>query len=98
MQHSALMGPAITIGSTGNVYQAGFSYASTQAIKYKTGSYPSKLLFEFLKGVEAKKRMTEEQFEIFLKKIGNKKKKTQEFIILVDNQFGRYHNQFLSKK
>ena len=37
MQPVALLGPAITIGTTGNIYQAGFSYGSNKAIENKTG-------------------------------------------------------------
>ena len=37
MQPVALLGPAITIGTTGNIYQAGFSYGSNKAIESKTG-------------------------------------------------------------
>ena len=37
LQGSALLGPAVTIASTGNVYQAGLSYGSNKAIKKITG-------------------------------------------------------------
>ena len=40
-QPTALIGPAITIGSTGNVMQAGFSYASNMAVKKTTGKTPT---------------------------------------------------------
>ena len=40
-QSTALIGPAITVGSTGNVMQAGFSYASNIAVKKTTGKTPS---------------------------------------------------------
>ena len=36
-QSVALLGPAITIGKTGNVMQAGFSYGGNLAIKQTTG-------------------------------------------------------------
>ena len=36
-QSVALLGPAITIGKTGNVMQAGFSYGGNLAIKQATG-------------------------------------------------------------
>jgi phosphoribosylaminoimidazole (AIR) synthetase len=36
-QSTALLGPAYTLVSTGNVYQAGFSYGSSKAIKEITG-------------------------------------------------------------
>ena len=36
-QNIALLGPAITIGTTGNVMQAGVQYGTNQAIKKETG-------------------------------------------------------------
>ena len=33
LQNTAFLGPAMTVASTGNVYQAGLSYGSSQAIK-----------------------------------------------------------------
>ena len=40
-QSTAFIGPAITVGSTGNVMQAGFSYASNMAVKKTTGKTPT---------------------------------------------------------
>ena len=37
LQGTALLGPAVTIASTGNVYHAGLSYGSNKAIKQITG-------------------------------------------------------------
>ena len=39
-QSSALLGPVMTIISTGNVAQAGFHYGSNKAVKKETGKYP----------------------------------------------------------
>ena len=39
-QSSALLGPGMTIVSTGNVAQAGFHYGANTAIKKETGKYP----------------------------------------------------------
>tara|TARA_B100001123_G_C14994723_1_gene901063 strand:+ start:560 stop:862 length:303 start_codon:yes stop_codon:yes gene_type:complete len=39
-QTTALIGPAITIGNTGNVMQAGLSYSSNIAVKHTTGKTP----------------------------------------------------------
>jgi len=36
-QTTALLGPAITVASTGNVHQAGFSYGSNKVITTLTG-------------------------------------------------------------
>ncbi len=37
IETSAFLGPAITVGTSGNVYQAGLSYGSSQLIKTATG-------------------------------------------------------------
>ena len=44
----ALLGPAYTLGSSGNAYQAGFSYASNQAIIKMTGKTPGENIKDFL--------------------------------------------------
>ena len=36
-QNAALLGPAYTLASTGNVYQAGFAYGSNEIITKTTG-------------------------------------------------------------
>ena len=36
-QNVALLGPALTIGTTGNIMQAGMQYGTNQAIKKETG-------------------------------------------------------------
>ena len=49
IQGTAFLGPAVTVASTGNVYQPGLSYGSSKAIKKITGKTPVenlKLLLE----------------------------------------------------
>ena len=41
VQSAALLGPAYTMASTGNVFQAGLSYGSNQAVKKITGKSPT---------------------------------------------------------
>ena len=36
-QATTLLGPGLTIASTGNVFQAGFQYGANKAIKKETG-------------------------------------------------------------
>jgi capsule polysaccharide modification protein KpsS len=36
-QNAALLGPAITVASTGNIYQAGLSYGTSEAVYKITG-------------------------------------------------------------
>ena len=40
LQNSALLGPAVTVASSGNIAQAGLSYSSNLAIKKITGKTP----------------------------------------------------------
>ena len=41
VQSTALLGPAYTLASTGNIYQAGLSYGSNKAIEEITGKSPT---------------------------------------------------------
>ena len=41
VQSAALLGPAYTLTSTGNIYQAGLSYGSGKAVKKITGKTPT---------------------------------------------------------
>ena len=52
VQSSAFLGPAVTVASTGNVYQAGLSYGSNVAIKKITGKTPIEYINEILKPKE----------------------------------------------
>ena len=40
LQNTVLLGPAVTIASTGSVYHAGLSYGSSKAITKVTGKTP----------------------------------------------------------
>ena len=48
LQNTAFLGPAVTVASTGNVYQAGLSYGSSQVIKKKTGKTATENIKSFL--------------------------------------------------
>jgi hypothetical protein len=48
LQNTAFLGPALTVASTGNVYQAGLSYGSSQVIKKMTGKTPTENVKSFL--------------------------------------------------
>ena len=56
-QTTALIGPAITVGSTGNVMQAGFSYGSNMAIKKTTGKTPSEHVSLYIEDKKEGKRL-----------------------------------------
>ena len=49
IQNSALLGPAVTVASSGNIYQAGLSYGSNVVIKNVTGKSTLENVKEILK-------------------------------------------------
>jgi len=48
IEATALLGPAISFGTSGNVYQAGLSYTSNQTIYRITGKTPAQHVATFL--------------------------------------------------
>ena len=63
-QTTALLGPAITIGNTGNVMQAGFSYGSNMAIKKTTGKTPSEHVSLYVEDKKEGKRLKKREAKI----------------------------------
>ena len=79
-QSTALIGPAITIGNTGNVMQASFSYGSNMAIKQTTGKTPSGHVTSYIETKKEKEKIKREiitylesHIEIMRKKLSIKK-------------------------
>ena len=80
-QTTALLGPAITIGSTGNLMQAGFSYGTNMAVKQTTGKTPSEHVSSYVKNKQEEKKIREEMssylqshIELMRKKLNSKNK------------------------
>ena len=65
VQNSALLGPAYTLGSTGNVLQAGLSYGTTYTIKKITGKTPSENAEIVLKKIEVNNDIKENPEDFF---------------------------------
>ena len=59
-QSTALLGPAITIGNTGNIMQAGFSYGSNMAVKSVTGKTPGEYVTSYVQEKKEKKKIRKE--------------------------------------
>jgi len=59
-QSTAFIGPAITVGSTGNVMQAGFSYASNMAVKKTTGKTLSEHVSLYVEDKKQEKKIRKE--------------------------------------
>ena len=58
VQSAALLGPAYTLASTGNIYQAGLSYGSNQAVKKITGKSPTENIKNL---IDSKKSKVEDE-------------------------------------
>ena len=69
VETTAFLGPAITVGTSGNVYQAGLSYGSSQLVKTATGKTTFEHMSEF---IDSKK------FKDTKKKIINSRSKLEE--------------------
>ena len=48
VQSMAVVGPVITVASTGNIYQAGLSYGTNQSVKKITGKFPTEHVSELI--------------------------------------------------
>ena len=60
VQSTALLGPAITVGTTGNVYQASLSYGSNMAVKQITGKTPSEHMTSYVDNKNKEKKFEKE--------------------------------------
>ena len=79
-QTTALIGPAITVGNTGNIMQAGFSYGSNMAIKNATGKTPTEHITSYVDEKREEKKIRKEMtsylathIEVMRKKLSAKK-------------------------
>ena len=75
VQSTAFFGPAVTVASTGSVYQAGLSYASTKAIVKITGKTPAENVKSFLDNNEIDDSENGNNFFEMVKKIHKSKSK-----------------------
>ena len=65
VQSAALLGPAYSLASTGNIYQAGLSYGSNQAVKKITGKSPTENIKSLIDNKKIKVEEKESQEEFF---------------------------------
>ena len=80
-QSSAMVGPAITLASTGNVSQAGFAYITNKVVEKETGMSTTKYVSAIL---EEKKN-----------KIIKNEKIDEELLILVQTNFEQTRKKLL---
>ena len=57
---TALLGPALTIGNSGNIFQAGFSYGGNMAVKKITGKTPGEHASLYIKEKKEEKKIRKE--------------------------------------
>ena len=79
-QTTALLGPAITIGNTGNVMQAGFSYGTNVVVRQATGKTPGEHAASYIEEKKEKRKIRKEivsylesHIKIMRKKLSTKK-------------------------
>ena len=84
VEPTAFLGPAVTAGSTGNIYQAGLNYGMNKTVLSTTGKYPIEHLTNAL-------NKTKETVEL----AKNYKKETVEF---AKNYKKEHTNNILEKK
>ena len=65
VQSAALLGPAYTMASTGNIYHAGLSYGSNQAVKNITGKSTTENIKSLVDNKKIKVEEKENQEEFF---------------------------------
>ena len=63
-QTTALIGPAITVGSTGNVMQGGFAFASNMVVKKATGKTPSEHVSLYVEEKKEEKKLKKSEAKI----------------------------------
>ena len=63
LQTTALLGPGVTVVTSGNVFQAGLQYGANTAIKKETGEYP----LEYIKSTVEDKNNQKKNFHVELK-------------------------------
>ena len=80
VQSSAFLAPAITVASTGNIYQAGFQYGTSKAIKKETGKDTVEYITSVLN--PPKEKTTSEKLIILVE---NRIKKTRKIIFPTKN-------------
>ena len=82
VQSAALLGPAYTMASTGNVFQAGLSYGSNQAVKKTTGKSTTENIKSFVD--DKKLKVEEESQEEFFALVKSRIEKTSKIIQLAN--------------
>ncbi|MDC1129096.1 hypothetical protein OAS92_00335 [Candidatus Pelagibacter sp.] len=84
LQNTVFLGPAMTIASTGSVYQAGLSYGSSQVIKKMTGKTPTENIKSFLDSNNTTVKEEEEIYDEFFVLVKDKIEKKSNILNLAN--------------
>ena len=82
VQSVALLGPAYTLTTTGNVFQAGLSYGSNHAVKKITGKSTTENIKSLVDNKKIK--VEEENYEEFFALVKSRIEKTSKIIQLAN--------------
>ena len=80
VQSTALLGPAYTLSNTGNIYHAGLTYGSNQAVKKITGKSPTENIKSLVDNKNIKPEEAE-NYEDFFALVKSRIEKTSKIII-----------------
>ena len=83
VQSTALVGPAFTLANTGNIYQAGLSYGSNQAVEKITGKSTTENIKSLVDNKKVKVK-EEESHEEFFALVKSRIEKTSKIIQLAN--------------
>ena len=61
MQSTAMIGPTMTLVSTGNLYQASFSYGANKAVEKETGMQTTEYLINKIEDNQKKEISTDDE-------------------------------------
>ena len=75
LQSSALLGPGVTIITTGNIPQAGFQYIANESIKKETGKNALTLVKEVVEEDHQKRKFSRNFKKMVEKRVFNARKK-----------------------
>mgnify|MGYP000219878636 CR=1 FL=1 len=81
-QSTAFLGPALTVATTGNVYQAGFQYGTNEAIKKETGKDTINYVGDLVETNKKEKKFNKD----FIILVENRIKKTRMELLKPRNQ------------
>ena len=87
VETTAFLGPAVTVGSTGNIYQAGLTYGTNQTVLATTGKYPMEHLTNILKKTTETLELAREKKNEYTNNILEKKNNLEEEFIAIVQKY-----------